>query len=150
MVSETERLRESLDGRGVVWNGARIHPNGYKPRYLDTTWKANGLTWVFEEDCDTSSATLKCGGIDHEQVVALTVGPNMDLLFPYGKEFVRADVYRTTMVEYAEWIHDAAALIEELWRNLTLIHWNNPKLALRQDVYDRLRERVEEFTNVDD
>ena len=40
--------------------------------------------------------------------------PDPDTLFPYGPDFVRADVYRETMKEYCEWIGKAADLVRVL------------------------------------
>ena len=103
-------------------------------------WIAKGVVNVYEVQKDDEEVEDILDDLEPEDTVVIcrdAKAIDYDHIFPFGKDFVRADVYRYSMEEYCEWIGKAADLIRDLY--MQLLNAYDPKEL------EEFAERLEDF-----
>ena len=110
-MSATRKLRDYLEIHNIKW-----FPTVWS-KGNETCFKINDIKFFAYEDGDDNTIKISTY-LDLEKMKEI-FEPDMDKLFPYGENFVRADIYRSTMKEYNEWMEKAESLMKEMWECLT-------------------------------
>ena len=109
-------------------------------------WLAKGVVNVYEVQKDDEEIDDILDDLEPEATVVMCRDAkpiDYDHIFPFGPDFVHAEVYSYSMQEYCEWIGKAASLIEDMYE---MFKQHGMGIYLMDDPeHDTLPDRLRDF-----